>query len=752
MSSLPPSTSPMSIPDSSSTSAVLESSSSTQPTSNRPLGGDCLDVLLVLPNPTSTESSGQPTPLSSSDWIVSLRREGRVMRYAKRGAKGMRNLAKSLGRRLSVSGPSEKDLQPTGPGEKARHTGVLQETFDDDVSDEEEDEDDDNEEDDEEEDFEMPNGEGQGSPRSEKKKMRKRDTLKAMASGFKANLKKMARPSTTRRRSVSEDDSTYSTASTNLSTSERSLPSIMNSSSSSPTSSGTSPVKQTFIGSDSFTVHVYINSSEVTELQMRLVPPSPHAIFVHSNSTKPDPQVIHRLIESGKILKGINSVIYENIYQTNGRTKSRTCSGRIFLWNHDDILVVSDIDGTITKSDVVGLVDSIGMDGGFGHTHNGVCEFYTELEKRDLRFVYLTSRPISLMGYTRKFISNLKQGSKKLPVGLMLCHTGSVRDVLITELVKKNPNEFKADVLRRQIVLPFAAAGRVKENKLFIAGFGNKLTDMKAYSEVGMSLDNIFIIDKKSSMLCESERAELEVEAFNAVEGGGRVNAYRRNSIINRLPPDIALSLHEREEERRSSLSMTERSLSMGGEGGDGRDGEEGAHWADSGGGGGEGKGRLSINTDAPAPPGGGTSPKARRGSALSPKNLLRKMGTFTGRSSDSEKDKEKEPPQQPSQISPPNRKIMQRSISGRTSSFDMESDEALSSGRVRRSGSVSERMGEVRHKMKDASMDSYADGRLLMKIENSVIEERNARRARGLKEKQDRLEGLMVDALNDVE
>lgn len=34
---------------------------------------------------------------------------GRVMRYAKRGAKGMRNLAKSLGRRLSVSGaPSDK--------------------------------------------------------------------------------------------------------------------------------------------------------------------------------------------------------------------------------------------------------------------------------------------------------------------------------------------------------------------------------------------------------------------------------------------------------------------------------------------------------------------------------------------------------------------------------------------------------------------------------------------------------------------
>ena len=119
-------------------------------------------------------------------------------------------------------------------------------------------------------------------------------------------------------------------------------------------------------------------------------------------------------------------------------------------------------------------------------------------------------------------------------------------------------------------------------------------------------------------------------------------------------------------------------------------------------------------------------------------------MGTFTGRSN-SDADKEKE---QTSQISPPNRNIMQRSISGRTSSF-AEGDDDVSVGRVRRSGSVSERMGEVRHKMKDASMDSYADGRLLMKIENSVIEERNARRARGMKVEQEKLEGTMLDAFN---
>lgn len=44
--------------------------------------------------------------------------------------------------------------------------------------------------------------------------------------------------------------------------------------------------------------------------------------------------------------------------------------------------MVSDIDGTITKSDVVGLLDSIAVES-YGHTHSGVCRFFNEIERRE---------------------------------------------------------------------------------------------------------------------------------------------------------------------------------------------------------------------------------------------------------------------------------------------------------------------------------------------------------------------------------
>ena len=103
------------------------------------------------------------------------------------------------------------------------------------------------------------------------------------------------------------------------------------------------------------------------------------------------------------------------------------------------------------------------------------------------------------------------------PSGCVLSHPGTIKDVLVTELVKKNANEFKTDYLRRQIVIPFAAAGKDPKEKLFVAGFGNKSTDATAYADVGMALEDIYIINKSSSVLNEKERAELEVEAFEAV-------------------------------------------------------------------------------------------------------------------------------------------------------------------------------------------------------------------------------------------
>ena len=278
---------------------------------------------------------------------------------------------------------------------------------------------------------------------------------------------------------------------------------------------------------------------------MRLQPRSQNgtsAIFVHSNTTKPSHKVLDKLAEGGVIKFGDNDLRFENVQILKSKSTVKTATGKLFLWKSSDHVIVSDIDGTITKSDVVGLVDSIAVEN-YGHTHPGVCKLFGELSEMDsVRFVYLTSRPISLMHFTRKFLENLRQESLRLPLGATLCHTGSVKDVLLTELVTKDPDKFKADVLWSQVMIPFLAAGKPEEETLFTAGFGNKLTDAKAYADkekVGILLKDIYIINKSSCIMRESDRVKLEKEAFEAVKGNGRRSNMRRNSILKRMPDDI---------------------------------------------------------------------------------------------------------------------------------------------------------------------------------------------------------------------
>lgn len=66
------------------------------------------------------------------------------------------------------------------------------------------------------------------------------------------------------------------------------------------------------------------------------------------------------------------------------------------------------------------------------------------------------------------------------------------------EIVHRNSDEFKADAITRQVILPFAAAGRKSSDQLFVAGFGNRPTDGKAYEMAGFAKEDIFIINSSS--------------------------------------------------------------------------------------------------------------------------------------------------------------------------------------------------------------------------------------------------------------
>jgi phosphatidate phosphatase LPIN len=172
-------------------------------------------------------------------------------------------------------------------------------------------------------------------------------------------------------------------------------------------------------------------------------------------------------------------------------------------------MIVVDVDGTITKSNVRGVVDTV-LTESYHHCHSGVCRFFSNLlkqiEANDLtraRLVYLSSRPIRLANCTKKFIQELRQnkGSSSLPDGPLLCFPGTLSKVLKMELVTHSVHEFKSKTLQDQVVRPFRQVG-VTDNVL-IAGFGNQSSDMKAYHKAGC--EKIYLIDKHSK-ICSLDR------------------------------------------------------------------------------------------------------------------------------------------------------------------------------------------------------------------------------------------------------
>ena len=69
----------------------------------------------------------------------------------------------------------------------------------------------------------------------------------------------------------------------------------------------------------------------------------------------------------------------------------QTITGKIFLWDYRTKIVISDVDGTITRSDVMGHVMPR-----FGHdwSHPGICNLFQKINKNGYQILYLTARAI----------------------------------------------------------------------------------------------------------------------------------------------------------------------------------------------------------------------------------------------------------------------------------------------------------------------------------------------------------------------
>uniref|UniRef100_A0A915J1E4 phosphatidate phosphatase n=1 Tax=Romanomermis culicivorax TaxID=13658 RepID=A0A915J1E4_ROMCU len=94
-----------------------------------------------------------------------------------------------------------------------------------------------------------------------------------------------------------------------------------------------------------------------------------------------------------------------------------TCECDIYLWRYNDKIVVSDIDGTITKSDVLGHILPIV---GWQWEHLNVVELYGKIMDNGYKFIYLTARAIGQSHQTKDYLRSIKQNNKNLPEGPLL--------------------------------------------------------------------------------------------------------------------------------------------------------------------------------------------------------------------------------------------------------------------------------------------------------------------------------------------
>eukprot|EP00053_Salpingoeca_punica_P018847 m.187250 g.187250 ORF g.187250 m.187250 type:complete len:904 (+) comp17518_c1_seq9:244-2955(+) len=189
-------------------------------------------------------------------------------------------------------------------------------------------------------------------------------------------------------------------------------------------------------------------------------------------------------LKSLNLNEGENDIEFSVVTKLQGKAVVR-CA--IYLWNYDDSIVISDIDGTITRSDVLGHAAAlIGRD----WTHIGVANLYSNIARNGYKLCYLSSRSISHAGPTKGYLKGVKQtNTHTLPDGPVLLSPASFLASIHREVIARKPEEFKIACLQDFVSL-FPPGTRP-----LVAGFGNRGTDELSYRTVHIPPNRIFTID-----------------------------------------------------------------------------------------------------------------------------------------------------------------------------------------------------------------------------------------------------------------
>lgn len=204
----------------------------------------------------------------------------------------------------------------------------------------------------------------------------------------------------------------------------------------------------------------------------------------------------HQKVPTQEVLQSMKLARGENKVKFIATTTRQSACAKIFLWNTNTKIVVTDIDGTITRSDMRGhLYNRFGMK----WHHNDVANCFSKVYELGYQIVYITARSMTMEGVTRKYIGELA-----LPAGPLLLSPKTLVGAFTSELITRDAKLGKMEHLSN-IVNLFPNC----ENPI-VAGFGNNENDEWAYKKAGIPKSHIFIVNKKSEILVATGRTSYE--------------------------------------------------------------------------------------------------------------------------------------------------------------------------------------------------------------------------------------------------
>ncbi|XP_071968200.1 phosphatidate phosphatase LPIN3 isoform X2 [Engystomops pustulosus] len=216
----------------------------------------------------------------------------------------------------------------------------------------------------------------------------------------------------------------------------------------------------------------------------------PSLLPVHTRPYRKTLRLTSEQIESLNLKSGANEVVFSICTKFQGTCRTRA---QIFLWESTDQIIISDIDGTVTRSDALGhILPQLGKD----WTQPGIVQLYNAIYTNDYKFVYCSARSVGLAEITKTFLQGVSEDNFTLPPGPVLLSPSSLFAALHREVIEKTPEHFKIACL--------SDIGQLfTEPCPFYAAFGNRPNDVVAYREVGVPESRIFTVNPRGELTQE---------------------------------------------------------------------------------------------------------------------------------------------------------------------------------------------------------------------------------------------------------